>query len=233
MSFDFRGQDADLMLNGRTRPRYYNALYNRGGILVRDSLRAENRPSTGSGLKNDDSFGQFTFRNYFGARSVWTRQTVLTAEGFLVVRDCYEPCPDVDAYVAAPCWMLKAEGEVHRDGRNWFDAPARDHSWWQNRKKRVLLYLHPGQGLMMGQLAHRVSADIQSGASHTTFARATIKAGRPQVWLSVLRPFDDGQDAAEIAATMETRVDETGRAHARIGPIEVTIDPAGSWTVTR
>ncbi len=225
VSYDFRGADGDLRLNGRTRPRYYRPLYNRGAILVRSSLRAENR--------GDDSFGQFTFRNYNGARSRWTRQTVLTAEGFLVVRDVYEPCRDVDGYRAAPCWLLTAEGEVQSGDRNWFDAPARDHAWWQERKKRVLLHLHRGEGLTIGQVAHRVSPDIGGPGVHNSFARATVRAGRPQIWLGVLRPFDDGEDAAAVAARITTDVDEHGAATARIGDVEVTIEASGAWRVRR
>ena len=224
VSYDLKGSGGELQLNGRTTPIYYRPLYNRGAILVRDVLRAENR--------GDDSFGQVVFRNYYGARSRWTRQAVLTAEGLLVVRDVYEPCEDVDGYQASPCWLLTAEGEVRSD-RNWFDAPARDHAWWQTRKKRVLLYLHPGSGLSIGQVAHRTSQDIGGGPVHNTFAKATVKAGRPQVWLSVLQPFDDGQDAARIAGRIETELTGGGKAEARIGDVEVRIDAAGGWRVVR
>ena len=224
ISYDFKGQQAGFRLNGRTLPIYYHSLYNRGAILVRDSLRAEN--------KGDDSFGQFTYRNFYGARSRWTRQTVLTAEGILVVRDEYEPCRDVDGYQASPCWLLMAEGEVSPAGRNWFDAPAREHAWWQDQKKRVLLYLHPGKGLSIGQVAHRASQDI-GGATHNAFARAVVRAGKPQVWLSVLVPFNEGLDAAEAARKIRTSVDEKGSASATVGRLKVTIGEDGAWSVKR
>ena len=206
------------------RDSYYHSLYNRGAILERDSLRAEN--------KGDDSFGQFTYRNFYGARSRWTRQTVLTAEGVMVVRDEYEPCRDVDGYQASPCWLLMAEGEIGAEGRNWFDAPARDHAWWQKQKKRVLLYLHPGKGLSIGQVAHRASQDI-GGATHNAFARAVVRAGEPQVWLSVLVPFNEGRDAAAVARKIRTSVDEKGSAAATVGRLKVTIGEDGAWSVKR
>ena len=56
VSYDYRGSGAGMFLNEYTRPRYHRPHYNRGGILVRESLRAEN--------SGDDSFGQFTYRNY-------------------------------------------------------------------------------------------------------------------------------------------------------------------------
>ena len=224
VSYDFKGQQAGFRLNERTLPIYYHSLYNRGAILVRDSLRAEN--------KGDDSFGQFTYRNFYGARSRWARQTVLTAEGILVVRDKYEPCRDVDGYQASPCWLLMAEGEVPAEGGNWFDAPARDHAWWQDQKKRVLLYLHPDKDLSIGQVAHRASQDI-GGATHNAFARAVVRAGKPQVWLSVMVPFNEGEDASRVAEGITTRVDEQGSATVTTGKLKITIGEDGAWGVTR
>jgi hypothetical protein len=224
VSFDYNGRGGNLHLNGRIRPIYHTPLCNRGGVLEWDSVKAENH--------DDDSFGQFTYRNYFGAHSKWTRQTVLTAEGYLVVRDLYEPGTDVDGYQAAPCWLLRSEGDVPRGDRNWFDAPAWDHAWWQNQKKRVLLYLHPGKGLTFGQAEHKSSADI-GGSVHSSFAKAIVRAAKPQVWLSVLLPLNEGEDAAGMAEKIRTRVDGTGTATAAIGRIATTIAADGSWQVRR
>ena len=213
----------DIFLNDRG---HAPAHQRRGGILIEESLKVEN---TGA-----DSFGQFSYCNYFGAHSKWTRQTVLTEEGYLVVRDVYEPGTDVNGYQAAPCWLLRAEGDVQGGDRNWFDAPAWDHAWWQKQKKRVLLYLHPGQGLTFGQAQHASSQDIGgSGSIHSSFAKAKVKAGKPQTWLSVLLPFNEGEDAATVAKRIKTSVDKAGKATARIGNVKVTIDAAGQWTVTR
>ena len=240
VSFDYKGKGAVLHLNGRTRPIYQSPLCNRGGVLEWESIKAENHPSTistssgqaGSGQGDDDSFGQFTYRNYFGAHSRWTRQTVLTAEGYLVVRDLYEPGIDVDGYQAAPCWLLRAEGDVQGGDRNWFDAPAWDHAWWQKQKKRVLLYLHPGKGLTFGQGRHSSSRDI-GGSIHSSFAKAIVKAGKPRVWLSVLVPFNEGEDAAKMAKRIKTSVDDAGNCTAGIGNTKVTIKADGQWSVKR
>ncbi len=226
MSYDFKGPAlGGITPNVRTNPRYFTPLWHRGAILVRDDLRAENR--------DEDSFGQFTMRNYYGARSKWTRQTVLTAEGYLIVRDVYEPCSDVDGYQAAPCWCIVADGEKGESGRHWFDAPARDHAWWQTQKKRVMLYLHPGKDLEMGQVEHRTSGDIGGGNVRNSFARASLKAGQPQVWLSVLRPFNEGEDAGRIASQIKTNLDSSANATVTIGAIEIAIAPGGDWRVKR
>ncbi len=225
VSYDFRGDGGSIRLNDRTHPRYFTPLYHRGAILVRDALKAENH--------DDDSFGQFRYRNFYGSDCEWTRQALLTVEGILIVRDAYQPGIDVDGYHASPGWMLKAEGEPKNDGSHWFDAPARDHAWWQEQKKRILLYLHPGEGLSIGQKAHRASQDIKSGAIHNTFARATLRAGREQIWLSVLVPFNEGDDASKLAKTISTELLENGTARVRIGHVKASIDALGSWRVER
>ena len=141
----------------------------------------------------------------------------------------------MDGYRAAPCWLLRAEGDAQSGGaddRNWFAAPAWDHAWWQTKKKRVLLYLHPGKGLTLGQAKHAASQDI-GGSVHSSFARATIQAGKRQVWLSVLVPFNEGEDAAAVAKKIKTAVDGKGNAEARMGNVEVSIHDGGHWSVRR
>ncbi len=224
VSYDFKGSGGGIKLNSRLYARYFSSTTSHGSILVREALRAENR--------GQDSFGQFVFRNYYGARSTWTRQTVLTGEGCLVVRDHYVPCRDVEGYQAGPCWCLNSEGDIKKSNRNWFDAPARDHAWWQAKKKRILLYLHPAAGLTFGQVSHRASADIGGGV-HNSFAKTTLKAGQPQVWLSVLVPFEEGGAPERVAARIKTSLDNAGNATARIGGMTVTIEGKGGWSVKR
>ncbi len=225
MSYDFKGRGTGgITPNVRTKPRYFTPMWHRGAILVRDDLKAEN--------KGEDSFGQFTMRNYYGANSRWTRCSVLTKEGYLVVRDSYVPCSDVDGYQAAPCWSIKAEAGAAK-GENWFDAPARDHAWWQKKKKRVILHLHQSGGLEMGQVEHRTSGDIRGGNVQNSYAKATLRTGMPQVWLSVLRPYDEGEQASEIAKHIETSIGENGTATAKIGLVAVSIGRDGTWNVER
>ena len=225
VSYDYRGSGAGMFLNEYTRPRYHRPHYNRGGILVRESLRTEN--------SGDDSFGQFTYRNYFGAHSVWTRQTVLTEEGYLVVRDEYLPGPDVDGFQAAPNWMLNDEGDSEDAERHWYDAPAMSHAWWQTQRKRVLLYMHPDRRLEFGQVAHRASQDLGYAGLRSTFGRAILREGKKQVWLAVLRPFNEGVHPRTVAALINTKLNKNGLARVTIGSMTVSINPDGDWTVDR
>ena len=212
-------------MNEYTRPIYHRPHYNRGGILVRESLRAENQ--------DEDSFGQFTYRNYFGADSVWTRQTVLTAEGYLVVRDEYLPGPDVDRFQAAPNWMLKDRGDSPNAKRHWYDAPAMSHAWWQTQRKRVLLYMHPDRTLEFGQVAHGASQDLGYGKLRSSFGKAILRDGKKQFWLAVLRPFNEGVHPRRVAALIQTKLTKNGQVLASIGSVTVNIKPDGEWFVAR
>ena len=221
MSYDFKGkQGGSITPNVRTKPRYFTPLWHRGAILEQDNLRSEN--------KGDASYGRFTMRNYYGSRSRWTRQTVLTEEGYLIVRDDYTPCSDVDGYHASPCWSIVAD-ENSVSGPNWFEAPARDHAWWQTKRKRLLLYLHPQENFTIGQVEHRTSQDIGGGNVRNTFARATLKAGKTQTWLSVLRPFNDGEDPKAIASEIGSSIHPNGDATVEIGSTRVKIKADGAW----
>jgi len=207
-----------------------------GGILEKDSLKAEN--------KGDDSFGQFTYRNYFAAHSKWARQTVLTEEGILVVRDVYLAGRDADGYSVGPNWILSAEGEFDSDNaykpyppthdgkQNWFDAPGYDYAWWQNNPKRVTLYIHPEEAHTYGQMQHKSSPDIHHYCN-SSYVKANVKAGQPEVFLSVLVPHDKSEKGEEVVKRIETNVDKGGNAIATIGKVKVTIAAAGEWSVTR
>ena len=238
------GHQAGFKLNDRMEYLTYDA---RGGILERESLRSENR--------NEDSFGQFRYRNYFGPHSRWTRQTVLTREGYLVVRDSYEAGKYVDGYLAGPCWLLRPDANWQEDNRsdrgpvqhdpkrNWFDAPAWDHAWWQTKPKRILLWIHPGEGRTYGVTAHATSADISRPLgfeyypTQNSHAKAVLKASTTEVFLSVLVPFDEGQPAREVARTIKTNVDKEGNSTVSIGSSMdssiITITSAGTWEVRR
>ena len=124
-------------------------------------------------------------------------------------------------------------------GQNWIDAPAWDHAWWQKKQKRLLLWIHPGEGKSFGITAHDTTPDISRPLGFEYYptqnchAKAVLKAGETEVFLSVLVPFDDGQSARKIAAQIETVVDETGQCRATIGLVTTTVTPDGTWKITR
>ena len=225
MSYDFKGPAGGTITpNVRTKPRYFTPLWHRGAILAEEDLRAEN--------KGADSFGRFTMRNYYGARSRWTRDSVLTAEGYLVVRDRLLPCSDLSGYHASPCWLISAAENAGK-GSNWFEAPARAHSWWQTQRKHLILHLHKQEDLTIGQVKHRVSQDIGGSDVQNTFARATLQSGKPQFWLSVLRPFNQGLDSNKVAGGIGTTMAPDGAATVTIDSMTIQLSPDGRWRVSR
>lgn len=234
---------SDMVLNDRTIAPSHDV---RGGILQSDSVRAEDHQG--------DSFGSFTYRNYFGAHATWTRDAVLTGEGYLVVRDVYTAGSETHGYRAGPVWCLRADGEWiqgqgddgrpwrkfqnappdHDGRRNWFHAPAFDHAWWQKQQKRVLVYIHPAEDRTYGQLQHPSTPDFSRHVNtNSSWAASVVNAGRPSVFLSVLVPFDEGEDAAALAGSIHTRVGSEGRITAKIGMVRVSFGKDGTWSVQR
>jgi len=233
---------------GRVYNNYENTpKYLPNGKLVKDSISAQN--------KKDDCFGQFTYTNYFGSDNRWTRQTVLTAEGYLVVRDLYEPGKSVDGFQAGPCWLLRPDGKwtekpnpnvpkgygkfealpvSKSQERCWFDAPAWDHAWWQKKSKRVLVYIHPAEGQSYGVVRHDTSPDISRAIpTNNSFARAIVKAGKPKVFLSVLVPHNAAESVESVVKQIKTTVDTKGKVVVTVGGTIITIDATGLWNVIR
>jgi hypothetical protein len=66
-----------------------------------------------------------------------------------------------------------------------------------------------------------------------TFSKATLSPGEPLVWLSVFRPYDEGEDTSELASQIKTLVDNEGNVSAKIGDLRVFIAHDGSWQVKR
>ena len=151
----------------------------------------------------------------------------------MIVRDSYVPCSYGEGYVASPCWSIPVTDKNSKGGSHWFDAPARDHAWWQKKKKRVILYLHPQKGQEVGQVRTRTSQDIGGANVMNTFSKATLSSGEPLVWLSVFRPYDEGEDTSELASQIKTLVDNEGNVSAKIGDLRVFIAHDGSWQVKR
>ena len=130
--------------------------------------------------------------------------------------------------------MVNCSGKkVSVKGAQWFDAPARDHAWWQKKKKRVILYLHRGEDQEIGQVETRTSQDIGGLNVRNTFAKSSLKAGEPIIWLSVFNPYDDGQNASKVASMINTSINENGSISAKIGNTGVLINQTGEWSVKR
>jgi hypothetical protein len=196
---------------------------------IHDAVKAENN-------KAGDSYGTFLFDNYYGPASVWKRQVVLTVEGYLVVLDRYVGGDALaENYAAGPIWHVACD-EDQTDGvseKNWFDAPAFEHAWWQTKAQRMLIYYHNDGELKFGSKLQPLSHDLGFRTALTLFANKPISAAKPAFFLSVFMPYGEGEDAAKMAGKIKTSVDGNGSAKVHVGDVSVMIDAADKWTVTR
>ena len=84
-----------------------------------------------------------------------------------------------------------------------------------------------------GQAQSAVPASSGPPPRRNSRLRARVPARREAFWLSVLVPFNEGQDAAALAKKITTSVGRKGNAGATIGKMKGTIDADGAWKVVR
>ena len=154
---------------------------------------AKHLPDLAYAENNDtgDAYGQFSFTDYFGPESRWTRKAVLTAEGYLIVADEYRVGKALgQAYHAGPVWHL-ARDEGRKPGRqdeNWFAAPAFAQAWWQKEKQGVAVVVHDHRDMVFGTINQSRSQDLDPNT--TAYAYRPIAAGQTERFLSVLVPHE-------------------------------------------
>ena len=202
--------------------------------LRRGSLQHDDRLVLAENNEHGDAYGRFGFQDYYGEGSRWVRTSVLTREGYLVVRDQFVGGPSLGTdYRAGPIWHLASDSERPSGTQtiHWFDAPALEHAWWQKREKRVVLYYHPVSAQRYGVLKQSHSQDVDPHFNH--YSWRTVVAGEAAYFLSVLVPHAAEQAAASVVARMETVVDDRGNVVASIGSTTVEIGGSRSWSVVR
>ena len=59
------------------------------------------------------------------------------------------------------------------------------------------------------------------------------KAGRAKILLSVIIPFNQGQDVADLLEQLATNLTANGKANVEIGKTTITLSTAGNWAVQR
>ena len=192
-----------------------------------DLARAENN-DTG------DAYGQFSFTDYFGPESRWTRKAVLTTEGYLVVADEYVVGKALgQAYHAGPVWHLaREEGrKLGRQDENWFGAPAFAQAWWQNEKQGVAVVVHDHRDMVFGTINQSRSQDLDPNT--TAYAYRPIAAGQTERFLSVLVPHELKTPAGAVVRGVKTAVNKKGRYTSTVGDVTVVLNHKGNWSVSR
>ena len=159
----------------------------------------------------------------------------MTKEGFLVVRDIYVACSETAGYRVGPIWCLRADGKwtesedgsirrkfqdmppTHDGQRHWFEAPAFDHAAWQTGKKRLLVYIHPATDQTYGQLQHESTPDFSCEVNtNSSWAASIVKIGEPKTFLSVIIPFSQGQDVADVLEQLATNLAADGKTSVKL-----------------
>ncbi len=192
-----------------------------------DFTHAENNDS-------GDAYGQFSFADYFGPESRWTRKVVLTAGGYLVVADEYKVGQTLgQKYHAGPVWHLaRVDGrKVGRQKDNWFGAPSFAQAWWQKEKQGVTLVIHDHRHMVFGTINQSHSQDLDPNT--TAYAYRPIEAGRTERFLSVLVPHELSTSAGTVFRRVKTTVSKKGRFTAKVGDVMVEMNRMGNWTVSR
>ena len=197
---------------------------------------AKHLPDLAHAENNDsgDAYGQFSFADYFGPESRWTRKAVLTAEGYLVVADEYVVGQALgQAYHAGPVWHL-ARDEGRKPGlqdENWFGAPAFAQAWWQKEKQGVAVVVHDHRDMVFGTINQSRSQDLDPNT--TAYAYRPIAAGQTERFLSVLVPHELKTPAGAVVRGVKTAVNKKGRYTATVGDVIVVLNHKGNWSVSR
>ena len=197
---------------------------------------AKHLPDLANAENNDtgDAYGQFSFTDYFGPESRWTRKAVLTAEGYLIVADEYRVGQALgQAYHAGPVWHL-ARDEGRKPGRqdeNWFAAPAFAQAWWQKEKQGVAVVVHDHRDMVFGTINQSRSQDLDPNT--TAYAYRPIAAGQTERFLSVLVPHELKTPAGAVVRGVKTAVNKKGRYTSTVGDMTVVLNHKGNWSVSR
>ena len=93
--------------------------------------------------------------------------------------------------------------------------------------------MHPDRNLKFGQISYRASQDLGYSKLRSTFGKAILREGKKQVWLAVMKPFNEGVHPRTVAALIDTKLAKNGRAQATIGGVTVSINKDGEWLVVR
>ena len=236
-----------------------------GGIIT-DSKAA---------AKGEDTYGSVSYQSIWTYDTTWQRRMILTKEGILVVRDELTPGTSADGMVAGPVWhLLNApnQGVLYanrwEDGSLWFDANKNGTTaeWFdapsvhmpdalQKRRPGVTL---PGENAMNLMIAFGPAPGRINGTQfqpkplfyandYAVYNQATLRAGRKEIFVSVLIPHAPEllpETIAESGGSGGLRVNtfEDGRSVVKIEvkhkiwerpPITVEMKPGDEWSVCR
>jgi len=144
-------------------------------------------------MHGKDSYGEATLDPYFTPATKLRRQVIMTAEGLLVVRDTVTPGKEADGWTCGPIFHL-------------FEQPS-----------RLNVSFLKTEGMQSGVQEVKLAERLHP---YTTFARQTLRAGIPAVFVTVLNPNGGTAEIAEQVVRIP-------------GQFDIRIGSDGKWSVVR
>jgi|GEM_PF-827971 len=180
---------------------------------------------------NNDQYGEMRYEGVYTHDSHWSRRSILTEEGYLLVVDTFWPGEEADGMAAGPVWQTSMP---IRQGLHWYDSVADAHL-----QKNLLVYYHPQPGHEYGV---QWQPKLWNTQEYAVYDKAILEAGRAEVYVSVLIPHDGAIDGQMISgkAHAHGRIvspgEETSGIHVAIGEnreVSILLQPTDQWRVRR
>ena len=212
-----------------------------GAQVLRPTLKSATVTQRGH-----DAMGEVNYEKYIGDDTELTRQIILTAEGYLVVRDTLMPGPSMNGWTAGQLWQLYT---LASHGNGWFSSdndgayPNVSQDPAANTTRSILVrYATPGGTSALDDEARQDYTypnpkNLAGRSFFTTFIRRTIQSGRHEIFSMVVVPYDpDKASATEVAKRITVTQSPDGATVATVtvgsNPEVVRIGDLG-WSVER
>ncbi|MEI6421635.1 MAG: hypothetical protein WCP55_05405, partial [Lentisphaerota bacterium] len=200
------------------------------------SAQASNNPA-------GDAYGRFEFSSYVTPDTSWFREIILTREGVLVLYDRVTPGPMAKDYTVGSLWQLY---DIKQQGPNWFVQPPMQWSstfpGQPDRSAACLVWHAPAPGRRIGSQSTKESPTLfmkvpkTENRPITTFAAEIAVPGKTLAFLTVVAPWDEPENPAELAEGITGQfTTENAEVRLTVGKVKLQIRFAvdGSWLVER
>lgn len=234
----------DILYHG-TRPyilvRGFGDEIELGAQVLRPTLTGASATQRGP-----DAMGQVSYKKYITDDATLTREIVLTAEGYLVVRDTLMPGPSMNGWTTGQLWQIYTLGE---HGNGWFSSEddgaypnvSTDPSATTTRSMLVRYATPNGTSVLVDESKQDYTYPNPKGrkgdAFFTTYSERTVQSGHPETLSMVVVPYDPDKTAPKTLANRVAIAESAdGETVAKVitGARTVVIRiGASAWSVDR
>ncbi len=165
-----------------------------GAQVLRPKLEAATAEQRG-----EDAVGRVSYQHYIQNDTKLTRQIVLTADGYLVIRDVLTPGPSMDGWNAGQLWQLYT---LAAHGNHWFCSDddgtfpnvSKDPGANPTRRMLVRFAADGGTAALCDRAIQDYTCPNPKGRSptsfFTTYSQRKVQSGHPEVFSMVVVPSD-------------------------------------------